>query len=157
MLSNKLTFSLVLVLMFAFVAGPALAQGFRNSSPLNTGVDVYDNSQRSQGMGKNGFVVYVKSDGDSENPAPNGTVDAEVITVTTFRGNSNFPNLEEFLRFGGTIELSLNIGEKGSSNHTIVSDTGAPAGTVDDPNTTNFDEVTLASVLSSFKFGFIRI
>ncbi|MDE0424838.1 MAG: lamin tail domain-containing protein [Candidatus Poribacteria bacterium] len=154
---SRLIFSLVLVLMFASFAEPAPAQGLRNSAPLNTGVDVYDNSPRNQLMRKNGFVVHVKSDGDSEDPAPNGTVDAEVITVTTLRGNANFPNLEELLRFGGTIELSLNIGEKGSSNHTIVSDTEAPAGIVDDPNT-NFNEVNLASqkaisdaVLAQFK------
>ena len=31
-------------------------------------------------------------------------------------------NLEDLLRLGGTIEVALNVGAKGSTTHTVVSD-----------------------------------
>ena len=84
---SKLTLSLTLVLMLtftlAFVAMPAIAQSI---GIANTAVP------------KDAFAVFSK---DAE---ANGII----ITITDFNG-ANIPDLDELLRFGGIIELSIAV------------------------------------------------
>ncbi len=145
MLLHRLTVFLVLVLSGILIAGLVAAQeavdGYVQSPRLNTD---RDSSGSEKGvMAKNSFVVHVKNDG-SGNPAANGIVDDSVITITAATGNADFPDLANFFRHGGTIELAILVDGKGSSG-TVVSDRDAPAGNVDDPATTAVNEVHLAS------------
>ena len=96
MLSNKLTFSLVFIVMLAlaFAATPAMAQ-----TPIIQ--DVAD-------VAANGWEVYSRADGADTN-SPNGINGAGSEAMNTM------PNLEEFFRWGGTIELVLQLGAAGSN------------------------------------------
>ena len=97
MLSNKLTFSLILVMVFTLVAGSAFGQVV--SANLNTnGLDADDAGP----LDTNGFVVYEKA-----TDAVNGLMDS-VVTVPETTA-TNFPDIEDLLRRGGTIELAINI------------------------------------------------
>ena len=93
MLSNKLTFSLVFLVMlaFAFVATPAMAQ-----DPVNTALT------------GSGFAIVERSGQSTSANAtdPNNGISGSVTDVQ----DPDMPNLEEFFRWGGTIELSLAIG-----------------------------------------------
>ena len=90
MLSNKLTFSLVFLVMlaFTFVATPAMAQSI--DSTLTAGFAVVERSGHD-----NTAVVDA-----------NSGIDSSVTDVSM----AAMPNLEEFFRWGGTIELSLAVG-----------------------------------------------
>ncbi|MDE0556366.1 MAG: lamin tail domain-containing protein, partial [Candidatus Poribacteria bacterium] len=96
MLSNKLTFSLVFVLMLALVAGPAMAQRVVLSQDLSP----------AAGIAKEDFVVYVM----------NGTPPNGIVTITPVAASSStngfnntddgaFPDLESLFDFRGTVEL----------------------------------------------------
>ena len=109
MLSNKLTFSLVFIVMLALVAGPALAQTMNLSVELNGNADNADGE-----LGKDGFVVYVKN-GEDDDPnngvADHATASLDPVASIPAGGNDvGFPDIEELLRFGGTIELLLQQG-----------------------------------------------
>ena len=111
MLSNKLTFSLVLVLMLALVAGPAFAQEVVVSGNLNTAADATTGTATSAAdnvLAANGFVVLEMPGQDAEETTVNGFVEGEVIEVTA--AANQFPNIDELFRFGGTIELVLKQG-----------------------------------------------
>ena len=98
MLSNKLTFSLVLVLMCAFVATSAFAQTSDNLNDNDgdlTGTDP---------LAAGSFVVYTKTASATANHGI--MTPAATNTETT---DANFPDIEDFLRAGGTIELAINI------------------------------------------------
>ena len=102
MLSNKLTFSLVFIVMvalaIAFVATPAMAQ-----------------TQAINAVPASGFAVVERSaDASTPHNAQNGIADPGVPAVTDVP-MSNMPNLEDFFRWGGTIELVLEIGGPGSA------------------------------------------
>ena len=100
MLSNKLTFSLVLVLMCAFVATSAFGQTSDNLNPAAGPLAAGD------------FVVY-----ETAGPA-NGIIADSVVQVTAGDA-ADFPDIENLLRAGGTIELAINIIAGG----TVVPDT----------------------------------
>ena len=87
MLSNKLTFSLVFVLMlaFAFVVTPAIAQHIQ--------VDLADGTTNDQ------FVVLQRTTNNGI-----GTIAPAVLTLAT-----TTPDLEDLLSFGGTIEVLLSV------------------------------------------------
>ena len=93
MLSNRLTFSLVLVLMLALVAGPAIGQTLTtslNTTPITSG----------------GFVVFEKA---AVTDYTNG-IDDSVAVIAASADDANFPDVNDLLQFGGTIELLLNVG-----------------------------------------------
>ena len=121
MLSNKLTFSLVLVCAFAlaFAAIPAAAQ-----TAVNVGA-----------VAKDGFAVVARSaDGASAGIVDGGT-DPAANAVIVADDNVDMPNLEEFLRFGGTIELQRQAaGADAAAQETAAAAAakGASAGATDD-------------------------
>ena len=90
MLSNKLTFSLVLALMLAlaFVATPVIAQDVIAVGAVTA----------------NGFAVVTQL--GTSTVATNGI---DGTTLTTVDGSATMPDLEELLRFGGTIELQRRV------------------------------------------------
>ena len=128
MLSNKLTFSLILVMVFTLVAGSAFAQVSAN---LNTAADVAAGTDPDAAtpLGEDGFVVYQKTGADTED---NGLM-ASVITVDASTEDTDFPDIEDLLRRGGTIELALNIGdaEVDPATHTIHADDQVFTGVTD--------------------------
>ena len=93
MLSNKLTFSLVFVLALVLIAGPALAQTQIISDQLNT-------DGAAGPLGDRSFVVFEMN---GALPVNNGII-ASVNQVTSAAAG-NFPDIDELLKFGGTIEL----------------------------------------------------
>ena len=98
MLSNKLTFSLVLVLTLALVAMPISAQDIGVALPA-----------------KGEFTVITNSPAGINNGIP--------ITGVTAKDDSDLENLAEILRFGGSIELSILVGDAGVSDFTVTADT----------------------------------
>ncbi len=97
MLSNKLTFSLVFVLALALIAGPAFAQTLSFSDELNVS---------GSELGSQEFVVFEKT---GATVATNGMLDATAggpAQVTSTAANT-FPDIDQLLRFGGTIELLI--------------------------------------------------
>ena len=97
MLSNKLTFSLVFVLALALIAGPALAQTKTLSGTLNNATTQ---------LGSRSFVVLEMENGAGAEAvtSENGILDASDTPVRTVN-SGNFPDLDQLLKFGGTIEL----------------------------------------------------
>ncbi len=96
MLSNKLTFSLVFVLALALIAGPAFAQTLTLSDELNVG---------GSELASQDFVVFEKT---GATLATNGIIDAPVGPFQVAAGAAaNFPDIDQLLRFGGTIELLI--------------------------------------------------
>ncbi len=119
MLSNKLTFSLVLVLMFAFVATSAFGQNVSG----NVNADRDDTATGHQGVPANNFIVY------QQDSAANGIVGFTTLVTAeaaTVGENDPFPDIEQLLKSGGTIELVLNIGDKlaadATATHTVHAD-----------------------------------
>ena len=109
MLSNKLTFSLVLVVMLALVAGPALAQQVTSTSvtdatATNPGLNNTDDTE---------FVVVAK--GTDAATARTNTGIVVGVTPMTPAAPAALPDLEELLTLGGTIELVVEIAETGST------------------------------------------
>ena len=104
MLSNKLTFSLVFIVMLALVAGPALAQEVTVSFQLNHSGDQSNDSAPGSAtatLQSNSFVVY-------EANATNGITETTAEPVTTVTSNAeSFVDLAELFEYGGTIELVL--------------------------------------------------
>ena len=94
---------------------------------LNTDADVAAGSAPIDAakLGKGKFNVVYQMNG-AERVDANGIMDS-VVTVTPAAnvadGDMPFPDIERLLRGGGTIELVLNIGPKGSKTHTVVGDT----------------------------------
>ena len=124
MLSKRLTFSLVFVLMLALVAGPALAQ-----------VTVSDPAITSATIAKEGFAVYQMNLTSAATPLDadynNGIT---VITPVSADANgagvaADMPNLYDLLRLGGSIELALSVGPK-----TVADDTNQPTDADSDPD-----------------------
>ncbi len=117
MLSNKLTFSLVLVLMFTFVAMSAFGQAI---APIT--VDPQP--------GANGFTVIAESAGgtDANTGGENhGIVDlTPTVDTTTGVQVATLTDLDVLLRSGGEIDLVLSVGVKpvppATATTTIVSD-----------------------------------
>ena len=102
---SKLTFSLVFVLMLVLLAGPAFPQSIIVSGNLNHSADSSgdtDPGNATEALQSNKFVVHQASG--------NNGIDGVVITVTATSA-ANFPNLEDFLSYGGTIELVLLQGD----------------------------------------------
>ena len=95
MLSNKLTFSLVFVLALALIAGPALAQTQIVSPDLNQAL-----SDGTGNLGMHGFVVFEMS---GAIPGSNGILDT--VNQVDADPAGSFPDIDELLKFGGTIEL----------------------------------------------------
>ena len=104
MLSNKLTFSLVLVVMLALIAGPALAQEV-TSSALATAVAPGINYTTAAAP----FLIAAKT---APAPAANGIVAANVSAIVPAPAMTD---LEELLTLGGTIEIVVEIAEAGSA------------------------------------------
>ena len=116
MLSNKLTFSLVFVLALALVAGPAFAQ------VVSGNLNITEDGTTAGMIPKNGFVVFEKTGATT---ATNGIIDAatdDPVITQLAAAAANFPDIADLLRYGGTIELLLNVGASGSTTHTAVSD-----------------------------------
>ena len=88
---SKLTFSLVFALILTLVAGPAIGQTI--SSDLN-----------DTAITMGGFVVF------EMNGTPANGIDASVTVIEASAGNANFPDVNDLLQFGGTIELLLSVG-----------------------------------------------
>ena len=101
MLSNKLTFSLVL--MLALVVGPVVADTTSR-----------DNLHTKGMTAEKAFKVVSKADSNA------AAMDAGIMVPVV--QDQDMVDLYELLRLGGTIELGLSVGEKGSTTHTIVSD-----------------------------------
>ena len=98
-MSNKMTFSLIFVLMLALVAGPALAQ--TATTHAIPGISAVDD----EGF----YVVTNTTDGGA------ATDNGIVTDVTTFTPDTAaLVDLEEVLTRGGTIELVVEIAEAGS-------------------------------------------
>ena len=119
MLSNKLTFSLVFVLMFTLIAGSAFGQAV--SAPnLNT-----DGAATPGPLDADGFVVYQKT---GATPATNGIMAETAVTVPASSNDPNFPDIEALLRRGGTIELAINVIADGTAapDTETVGNTAAP-------------------------------
>ena len=93
MLSNKLTFSLALVVMLALIAGPALAQ--TDDYYIIPAAEIVATSS--------GNFYILEKDGTA-----NG-ITAQVADAN--RGTIAFNDLEEVLTLGGTIELLVEIAE----------------------------------------------
>ena len=91
MLSNKLTFSLVFVLVLALIAGPALAQTQTLSENLSPNASLLEGRS---------FVVF-EMNGNDTDPGNNGVIHASQRTAAA----TTFPDIDELLKFGGTIEL----------------------------------------------------
>ena len=98
MLSNKLTFSLVFVLALALIAAPAFAQT-TVGTPFATD------------PGSKGFAVYEMN---TATDAQNGFT-AGVTTVQEAAAGA-FPNMEDFLNSGGTVELVMLVGLSTADN-----------------------------------------
>ena len=118
MLSNKLTFSLVLVLMFAFVATSAFGQVI---APITIDPD----------PGEKGFTVVAKSlaGADANTAGANHGIVRLTPTDATTTGvqvEADLTDLDVLLRSGGEIDLVLSVGMKpvppAPATTTIVSD-----------------------------------
>ena len=135
MLSNKLTFSLtslVLVLMLALIAGPAFAQVTSSDPDLNDANA--DGTSDDDPLGKDMFIVYqmlltgqanlVGSTNADGTTYINGITGTAMALPAAANGVNpgHMPDLYDLLRHGGSIEVALNVGPKGSTTHTIVSD-----------------------------------
>ena len=94
MLSNKLTFSLALVVMLVLITGPALAQTVTTHAITLSGTDDTE------------FLVITNTDGT----AVNG-----ITIATQTPDTAALVDLEEVLTLGGTIELVVEIAEVGST------------------------------------------
>ena len=134
MLSNKLTFSLIFVLMFALVVGSAMGQ--ISSADLNSDGDA-TSAANADMISANDFIVYTMNGGVHG-------IAAGVSVETAASGNANFPDIEKLLRGGGTIELVLNIGDKGTTTNTITADMQTLTG-VDGTNLVYMHELSAAS------------
>ena len=99
MLSNKLTFSLVFIVMvaltFAFVASSAMAQMLDTTLTTKEGFVVVERSAHANAV----------ADADVNNGIAGSVTDVSMATAPNV-----MPNLEDFFRWGGTIELSLAVG-----------------------------------------------
>ncbi len=120
MLSNKLTFSLVLVCAFAlaFAAIPVAAQ-----TTVAVGA-----------VAKDGFAVVARgTDAGVQVGIVDGGTDPATNAVIIAAGDT-MPNLEEFLRFGGTIELQRRVGADDAAGQTAAAAAakGASAGATAD-------------------------
>ena len=97
MLSNKLTFSLVLVMALALVAGPVFAQDLAFTAPA-----------------MKAFVLLTESAIDADaDPALNG------ISLADATATTDFPDVYDILANGGSIELSIlqqGVGTDGTPN-----------------------------------------
>ena len=100
---SKLTFSLVLVLMCAFVATSAFGQV---SADLNDDGDTATAADADM-IAADGFVVYEKT-----GTPVNGLMDA--VAQVTAADAATFPDIEDLLRRGGTIELAIGIEADGT-------------------------------------------
>ena len=121
MLSNKLTFSLVFVLMLALVAGPALAQTQTPTANLNSATLDTDGDATDGPMGANDFIVVVPAANanivlPADSTAAVSTRNADTVEI------SALPNLKDLFEFGGTVELLL-----GSLDSTTDANKTAPA------------------------------
>ena len=107
---SKLVISFTLVLMLTLTAGPVLAQRTVFSQTLNG-----EPGTAADEIGKNSFIVY-----QMNGTPPNGIIGIDGRTVTALspigfntEDEGAFPDLNELLNFGGTIELVINFGDDG--------------------------------------------
>ena len=122
---SKLTFSLVLVLVLALVAGSALAQTTVSDPVISA-------------IGEKGFAVYEMDPGDTT-PYENGiTVITPITAVDNGAGDeADMPDLYDLLRLGGSIEVALNVGPK-----TVPDNTNVPNDADSDPDAnTNYNTI----------------
>ena len=132
MLSNKLTFSLVLVVMLALIAGPALAQQV-TSTQIATAATPGVNYATAMAP----FVVVAKGTDAATAQTNTGIVAGVPLVPVAAVGTPpagggaaiGFPDLEELLTLGGTIELVVEIAEAGSTR--AIGADGAVGGTDD--------------------------
>ena len=117
MLSNKLTFSLVLVLMLALVAAPVMAQTSTTITPAATAEFLL--------LSNAGTVLGLSG-----------------ITATE---DANMPNLYDHLRNGGTIELQAQLGTTGDAANSAKG--ASPDATADEKKLSLWHRLIITEVM----------
>ena len=138
MLSKRLTFSLVFVLMLALVAMPVMAQ-------TAVGVTAVPDNVATTDPGR--FVIVRAN-------TPTSTIDVAATSIGTEFLAAATDNLADILTFGGTIELQMSFGSADAAGETLAKTEAAkntaamaPGASDDDKKAAHWNDFVITEIM----------